>query len=1152
MHTRNSIALLLVHIGSCVLLLSAGVSGVGNPVQNIDVLQPIVRRSPARGDASNDLFGWAAIFHQVEQVDSSDTMSEAARKTRLIVGAPHGTYPGGLSSITDPGAERVVQTGLVYTCPILPGSCEGIRGDTTVYLNNPAARDNDASLSGSQLIDYPQSYIEGRLFDQAPNAKLWSTNERTYLPAENKTGQLLGATLYSNGERFIACAPRWTDTNIVPFQLQPRGVCYAGLRDLTGFERLQPCDSPSGRSDRTTFDGYCMAGTSVLIHNSRYVLGAPGIEEFRGALYYTANLQSDTFMRGTTTAVNLTTMMGDPSITDQYQGFATVSAFITSQRMSNQPPPNVVTSVPRSDANSYTGRVNVYTSDNYTDIVLSVDAQGTQMGEFFGHSMIAIDINGDDYDDLVVGAPMNTDFNALKIERGRVYVFMNNGAGALNNPIIFNGPIPRGRFGNSITNLGDINLDGFEDFAVGAPYADNGNNTGVVYIYYGSNNVTAFEQQAPFEITASDIVNNVTGLDRLNTFGFSVSGGIDVDNNQYKDLVVGAYKDQTVVLLRTLPIVTVTVGISAPAEVDLNSNFSVDVTAFYEGAGVNGRIDVPFVLSEIRSASNPPRLKFANDGRGMFTISGSGSGNTNTQRVTVTSLENTTSLVNHMLQLTIEDIVRDVTPGDGNQPLVDLSSFPRLLQTGPNTASVAIRNPCGNNGCQFDVRLRQPSRDIIVTAGGETVHTVEFDYESMGPEDAVGLYLNFTNLATFIRSVAIQRGGLSPSLTPCEAVSNGRASCVLRARINPGGMERVMVSFTVDQELVVGNEEDFSVALEIVSLTDDMNDMDMDTSNNAQQVGFSVNAMADISVLSLSFGGTRFEYTAMPPTSETTTGLGRSVTLQVDIFNSGPTIIREGQLTIFLANRIDNGFTLYPTRIRNESNNPNERIVCQTGFINPDGLPTGSPQISEGRRRRSAAQSRLSSHKRVTRQENNANPKMNSCIGPTVDSAICTTIMCDIFELKPGTVTLSIFTRIDERYFTRPGVAGNVFNLTSSANVSVIGSFYGDTTNNNTGKVSITLVPMEVEQPGESDRNLLHFILWPCIGGILLLILAAVLLYFVGFFRRKRKPEDGEIEGDFDLPPDQFKMKPEDGKEPSAPMGAESADAPPSSEITKV
>lgn len=92
----------------------------------------------------------------------------------------------------------------------------------------------------------------------------------------------------------------------------------------------------------------------------------------------------------------------------------------------------------------------------------------------------------------------------------------------------------RARFGLSLTSLGDINLDGFGDFAVGAPY-DGPHGRGAVYIFHGS-------KDGPLP-KASQVIfaEDVAGSGYLNTFGFSLSGGIDLDGNMYPDLVVGAY-----------------------------------------------------------------------------------------------------------------------------------------------------------------------------------------------------------------------------------------------------------------------------------------------------------------------------------------------------------------------------------------------------------------------------------------------------------------------------------------------------------------------------------------------------------------------------------------------------------------------------------
>ena len=73
-----------------------------------------------------------------------------------------GTFPGGLP-LTDPGQSAENQTGLVYSCPVQPGVCEGVQGDTSI-----TAQDIDANMDPN-INQLPTSgpVIEGRLFDQA-------------------------------------------------------------------------------------------------------------------------------------------------------------------------------------------------------------------------------------------------------------------------------------------------------------------------------------------------------------------------------------------------------------------------------------------------------------------------------------------------------------------------------------------------------------------------------------------------------------------------------------------------------------------------------------------------------------------------------------------------------------------------------------------------------------------------------------------------------------------------------------------------------------------------------------------------------------------------------------------------------------------------
>lgn len=80
------------------------------------------------------------------------------------------------------------------------------------------------------------------------------------------------------------------------------------------------------------------------------------------------------------------------------------------------------------------------------------------------------------------------------------------------------------------------------DFAVGAPY-DGQFERGAVYIYHGSRN--GVREKASQVIFAENVLPG-----HATTFGFSLSGGLDLDNNQYPDLIIGAYEADSAFFLR--------------------------------------------------------------------------------------------------------------------------------------------------------------------------------------------------------------------------------------------------------------------------------------------------------------------------------------------------------------------------------------------------------------------------------------------------------------------------------------------------------------------------------------------------------------------------------------------------------------------------
>lgn len=91
-----------------------------------------------------------------------------------------------------------------------------------------------------------------------------------------------------------------------------------------------------------------------------------------------------------------------------------------------------------------------------------------------------------------------------------------------------------GRFGSALSKIGDINLDGFNDVAISAPFEGNG----AVYIHLGGPEGVSLKPsqriQAPSELPSP------YGDVKSSMFGFGMSRGVDIDSNGYRDIAIGS------------------------------------------------------------------------------------------------------------------------------------------------------------------------------------------------------------------------------------------------------------------------------------------------------------------------------------------------------------------------------------------------------------------------------------------------------------------------------------------------------------------------------------------------------------------------------------------------------------------------------------
>jgi hypothetical protein len=172
----------------------------------------------------------------------------------------------------------------------------------------------------------------------------------------------------------------------------------------------------------------------------------------------------------------------------------------------------------------------------------------SEQDDFFGSTLTTGDFNGDGFDDLVIGVPLEDLLSGGKTlaNAGMVHILFGSAAGLTDvndqifdqdSPGIFDVPEANALFGNSLA-AGDFNKDGFDDLAIGVPghsVAGAGFAGEVIVVRGSAAGLTATGSQGLTEAAIFDIPQFSEAGDQ---FGFSLAAG-DFGGDGFADLAIG-------------------------------------------------------------------------------------------------------------------------------------------------------------------------------------------------------------------------------------------------------------------------------------------------------------------------------------------------------------------------------------------------------------------------------------------------------------------------------------------------------------------------------------------------------------------------------------------------------------------------------------
>uniref|UniRef100_A0A7N8WR86 Integrin, alpha V n=1 Tax=Mastacembelus armatus TaxID=205130 RepID=A0A7N8WR86_9TELE len=863
---------------------------------------------------------------------------------------------------------------------------------------------------------------------------------------EFKSKQWFGASVRSSGEHILACAPLYQWSTFGLSEREPVGTCF--LKKGGTVVEYSPCRSnaisPEGQ-------GFCQAGFSAdFLKNNRVVVGGPG------SFYWQGQLISD-------------------DISEIFARFD--KKYMTSYS-------NTLTTKPAGAQydDSYLGAHTHTHTHTHTPFitVLCVHFSLGCMAAYFGHSVAAADVNNDGLIDLLVGAPLFMDRGSdgkLK-EVGQVSVYLSQGGFSFQPPKMLTGQSSEtyARYGSAIASLGDVDMDGYNDIAISAPYGGPDHH-GLVYIHNGG-------PQGPNPSPSQVLQGKWASSYMPASFGYSMTGNTDIDQNGYPGtarpvISVNATLDMTPQIINpdekscTLP------GTSTAV-----SCFKVKYCLKASGRGAPATLTfrVDLMLDRLKQKDTTKRVLFLHSRTFQYS-----------KNMTVSNGKGPTCEEQHVFLRDDREFRDKITPIsvameyslDYQQAADQTGLLPILDMSAPSnvTKQAHILLDCGDdNICKPDLRLSVKSDREQIYIGDDNALTLEVSAENQGEgayEAELHVYppqqADFTGV---VRSQALTR-------LSCAYKKENQTKMVVCDLGNPmkGGTKVLAeLRFSVHQL----SEDDTSVKF----------DLQIVSSNQFDNTSPRVSSITKLAVLakvsirgSSSPGQVLLPIANWKPKNPPVVGddIGPQIVHVYELLNSGPSTISKASLEVQWPYHYKNGSLLYITSYETEG-----PINCTTDIeINPLNV---SVRNTEGRSR---------NHIRKRDLESQSQSLGDDCV-----TADCLWLKCQVGRLeRRKNAILFIYSRLDVNNFLRTENQNRSYIVRSTASFNVIEMPYKNLVPELPS--NSTIVSVSVMWVADTPQPVPGWVVaLAVLAGLLLLALLIFIMYKLGFFKRVRPPQE--------------------------------------------